>query len=52
MKNGYIWIKFIHDNVKEDDGCHGHENYQNNMNFEENEPTVTKVGLILIPNIK
>jgi hypothetical protein len=45
------WINFIHDNVKHEDGCHGHENYQNN-NSEENEPTMTKVGLILIPNKK
>ncbi len=30
----------------------GHENYQNNMNYEKNEPTITKVSLILIPNTK
>jgi hypothetical protein len=30
----------------------GYENYQNNMNYEKNEPTIIKVGLILISNKK
>jgi hypothetical protein len=52
MKNGYMWIKFIHDNVKDDYGSCGHKNDQNKMNSQEKEPTMTKVGLILIMNTK
>jgi hypothetical protein len=52
MDEKWIYMDVIHDNIKEDDRCHGHKNYQNNMNSKENEPTMTKVGLILILNTK
>jgi hypothetical protein len=31
---------------------HEHKNDQNNMNFQRHKPTMTKIGLILNPNMK